>query len=400
MIVLIKKTPEMEMQDVRLKENMAKIKHKIVVMSGKGGVGKSTISANLAYGLALEGYKVGIIDADIHGPNIPIMFGVEGQKLSSLDKPFPVSENLSLVSLSFYIGNSDDPIIWRGPAKMGAIRQFLADIQWDELDYLVVDLPPGTGDEPLTIAQNLGEIDACLIVSTPQDVALLDTRKSIKFSKLVNMPVLGLIENMSGFVCPECGKRVDIFKSGGVERTAKELGLDLLAKIPLEADIADAGDSGRPFVYFNNNSPAVEEFKKIISRIIDGKEEKKEMTTEKIMKIAFPTSDKTHVDEHFGHCKQFAIYNVQNNKIVSSDFVDAPPHQPGLLPKFLGEQGADTIITGGMGQKAIDLFKAQNIDVVLGAAGKIEDNLNEFLEGMLHSTGSACNHDHGDHDCQ
>jgi ATP-binding protein involved in chromosome partitioning len=396
---MMKKSPEMELQDRRLKENMDKIKNKIVVMSGKGGVGKSTVTANIAYGLALEGYKVGVVDADIHGPNMPIMLGVEGEKLRALDKPFKINDNLSVVSLSFYLGNPDDPIIWRGPAKISAIRQFLADITWDELDYLVVDLPPGTGDEPLTIAQNLGQVDACVIVSTPQDVALLDTRKSVKFAKMVNMPVLGIVENMSGFVCPDCGKKVDIFKSGGVEKAAKELGIELLAKIPLEVGIAESGDEGKPYVYFNNGGTAVGEFNNIINKIVskdDNSVEKTEekSSLEKIFKIAFPTSDKENVDEHFGHCKEFAVYNVQDKKILSTEFIDAPPHQPGLLPKFLGEKGADTIITGGMGQKAIDLFKEQNIDVILGASGRIENILKEYIDGMLYSKGSACNHDH------
>lgn len=262
------KTVEMEMQDIAIKENSAKIKHKIVVMSGKGGVGKSTVAANLAYGLALEGKKVGILDADIHGPNIPLMFGVEGEKLASLSEPMKVHENLSVVSLSFYVGDSDSPIIWRGPAKLGAIRQFMADVNWGELDYLVVDLPPGTGDEPLAVAQNIGKIDGSIIVTTPQDVALLDSRKSVKFSTLVKMPVYGLVENMSGFICPHCGDRIDIFKNGGGVKAAKELNIDLLAKIPLDAAIVEAGDSGKPFIYFSKDNKAGDEFRNIVSTVI------------------------------------------------------------------------------------------------------------------------------------
>lgn len=392
----------------KMKSNMAKIKHKIVVMSGKGGVGKSTISTNIAYGLSLEGKKVGLLDADLHGPNIPLMLGVEGQKMNGSAEPIQIHENLKVLSLSFFSANSDEPVIWRGPAKIGVLRQMIGDINWGELDYLVVDLPPGTGDEPLTIAQDLGQIDGSVIVTTPQNVALLDSRKSVKFSKMVHMPILGIVENMSGFVCPHCNERIDIFKKGGGEKAAKELGVNFLGKVPMTPEIVDAGDDGKPYIYFNKGGIAVDALKGIVNNLlakIEGDEEVMEAQTKgdeevktKGMKIAFPTNDELHVEEHFGHCKKFAIVNVVDDKITSKEMLAAPAHQPGLLPKFLGEQGATAIITGGMGQAAINLFKEQNIEVILGATGKIEENLQEYLGGVLASTGSACNHDHDDHD--
>jgi ATP-binding protein involved in chromosome partitioning len=386
-----------EMKEKILKDNMAKIKHKIVVMSGKGGVGKSTLSTNIAYGLALSGKKVGLLDADLHGPNIPLMLGIEGLKLASLEKPFTVNQNLKVVSLSFYMQSSDDPIIWRGPAKIGAIKQMLSDVNWGELDYLVIDLPPGTGDEPLTIAQDLGKVDGSVIVTTPQDVAVLDSRKSVKFSKLVNMPVLGIVENMSGFVCPHCDERIDIFKVGGGEKAAKELQIDFLGKVPMTPEIVEAGDSGKPYIFSSKSGIALESLNNIVGSIIEKVEgEKMEKNN---MRIAFPTNDRENVESHFGHCKEFAIFTVKGNEIVETEYVTAPPHQPGLLPKFLGELNINTIITGGMGQRAIDLFKAQKIDVILGATGKLEANLNEFLGGDLISTGSACSHDHDNHSC-
>lgn len=397
----MQRTPEQEMQQKRLVENMAKIKHKIVIMSGKGGVGKSTMAANIAYGLLLEGRKVGVLDADIHGPNIPIMFGVEGEKMEHLGEPYRVHEDLVLVSLSFLMGSSDTPIVWRGPAKTGAIIQLLADVNWGELDYLVVDLPPGTGDEQLTIAQNLGKIDGTIIVTTPQDVAMLDSRKSVKFAQMVNMPVLGFIENMSGYICSHCGEKIDIFKKGGADKASLELGVPVLGKIPLEPDIVDAGDSGKPFIYFNNGGKAVEEFRNIIGKIltkIEGREEKMEKKT---IRVAFPTNDRMNVEEHFGHCREFAIYNIVDNKIVNVEFITPPPHAPGVIPEFLNKQGIDTIITGGMGQMAINLFKAKNVEVILGATGKVDVNLNEYLRGLLESTGSACAHNHEDgHNCK
>ncbi len=248
---------QMAEQDKKIQETLSKIKHKVVVMSGKGGVGKSTVTSNIALGMAQKGYKVGILDADLHGPNIPVMFGKHGKHPQEPGKPYRISDNLEIVSLSFYSQNVNDPAVWRGPAKIGVIRQLLSDINWGELDYLLVDLPPGTGDEPLTIAQTITECDGCVIVTTPQEVALADTRKSIGFAGLLKMNVLGLIENMSGFVCPHCGKVTDIFHSGGGESTAKEYGLDFLGRVPLNPKIMEAGDNGTPHIGLNADSPFV-----------------------------------------------------------------------------------------------------------------------------------------------
>ena len=256
--------------DIRVKDNMEKVKHKIVVMSGKGGVGKSTMSTNIAYGLAMKGFKVGIVDSDIHGPDIALMFGKEGYKMATFEPLSLLDGRLKVVSLSFFLPTSDDPVIWRGPAKIGAIHQFLGDIMWGELDYLVVDLPPGTGDEPLTMAQalHLGESDGCVIVTTPQDVAILDSRKSAKFAQMIGMPVLGVIENMSGFVCPHCGERIDIFKTGGGEKAAKDLNLDFLGKVPMTPGFVDAGDSGKPYLSLGEKNIASETIENIIDKLI------------------------------------------------------------------------------------------------------------------------------------
>lgn len=260
---------QMSELDIKVKNNMEKIKHKIVVMSGKGGVGKSTISTNIAYGLALKGYKVGILDADIHGPNVALMLGKEGYKATSFAPISLLNGNLKVISLSFFIGSSDDPIIWRGPAKIGAIHQFLGDVQWGELDYLVVDLPPGTGDEPLTIAQSLGKADGSVIVTTPQDVSILDSRKSIKFSRLINLPILGIVENMSGFICPHCGERIDIFKTGGGEKTAKELNIEFLGKVPMNPSIVVAGDSGVPYIGSQDKNTSHDALEEIVNKLIE-----------------------------------------------------------------------------------------------------------------------------------
>ena len=207
-------------EDVKLMKRIAHIKHTIIVMSGKGGVGKSTVTANLAVGLSMQGFEVGILDADIHGPNIPKMLHMEDVQLQADDNgiyPAILPPHLKVMSMAFLTQDRDQPIIWRGPMKMGALRKFIEDVYWGDLDYLVVDLPPGTGDEPLTIAQLIPKADGSIIVTTPQDVALLDSRKTVIFSQDLHIPVLGVIENMSGLICPHCGKEIDLFKIGGGE---------------------------------------------------------------------------------------------------------------------------------------------------------------------------------------
>ena len=261
------------LQDEHLKENLNKIKYKVVVISGKGGVGKSTISVNLAYGLALQGKKVGILDVDIHGPSVAKMMGLEGKKLEVSDdgvraKPLRVVNNLYAVTLASMLQNPDEPVIWRGPLKMGAIKQFLADINWPELDYLIVDCPPGTGDEPLSAIQTIGDMDGAIIVSTPQDVALLDARKSIRFAEMLKVPVIGLVANMGSFSCPHCGELIDIFKGTGVEKAAADFNLDILGSIPIDPIIVETGDSGRPYIYDYNKSKGAEIMNEITKKVI------------------------------------------------------------------------------------------------------------------------------------
>ena len=250
----------------KIQEKMSKIKHKIVVMSGKGGVGKSTVSVNLAYGLSLRGFKVGILDADLHGPNVPLMLGREGLKLPSIATPLPITEKLSILSLSFFVPDND-PIIWRGPQKMGAIMEMLEGSDWGEIDFLIVDLPPGTGDETLTIAQNVGPDAKSIIVTTPQDVSLLDSKRTVKFSKLLNLRLLGIIENMSGFICPDCGKEVNIFKKGGAEKMARETNSVFLGALPMDSSVVEAGDTGLP--YISTDSRAARRMNDIITGVLE-----------------------------------------------------------------------------------------------------------------------------------
>jgi ATP-binding protein involved in chromosome partitioning len=264
----------MEERQAKVNDAMAKVRHKIAVMSGKGGVGKSTVAANLSLSLQSKGQRVGLLDADIHGPTIPKMLGIENVKLGVMDggiAPAVVPSGLKVVSMGFLLQDRDTPVIWRGPMKMGAISQFLGEVAWGELDFLVVDLPPGTGDEPLSIAQLIPAMDGSLIVTTPQEVALTSVRKCINFSKTLGIPVLGIIENMSGFVCPHCGKKIEVFGSGGGEAAAKELSVPFLGRIPLEPEIVRSGESGTPFVLNEEKSPSVvAEFDSIVSKLAEG----------------------------------------------------------------------------------------------------------------------------------
>jgi len=278
----MKKTDEQEKieQDKRLKERMSRIKHKLIVISGKGGVGKTTVAVNLAYGLAVKGNEVGILDVDIHGPNIAKMLGIEGKRLIGSDagiEPMEVLPNLKAVSLALLFEDKDQPIIWRGPLKMITIKQFLADVNWGELDYLVVDSPPGTGDEPLSVCQLIPEINGAIVVTTPQDVAILDSRKSVVFAKELKMPVIGIIENMSSFLCPHCKKEIDLFGTGGGEKSAHDLKVPFLGRIPIEPEMVKYGDSGQPFIHFKSRTQTANIMNQILEKIIKSLDEQKSL---------------------------------------------------------------------------------------------------------------------------
>lgn len=258
-------------QELAIKKSLGKIKNKLLVMSGKGGVGKSTVSVNLALGLANKGFKVGLMDVDIHGPDVIRMLDMKGtieppSSPDALVPPLQYNDNLKVVSLEYMMRDRDEAIIWRGPLKIQAIRQFVSDMDWGELDYLVIDAPPGTGDEPLSVAQTIPGVKA-LVVTTPQNVALADVRKSINFCKTVQVEIAGVIENMSGFVCPHCSETVDIFKSGGGESLARELDLPFLGKIPMDPRVVMAGDEGTPYLSSNEASPATDAFAKVVDAV-------------------------------------------------------------------------------------------------------------------------------------
>ncbi len=392
-----------EFEDRRkLESRLCRIKHKIVVLSGKGGVGKSTVAVNLAVALMLSGKRVGLLDVDIHGPSIPTMLGLEGETiLESEDGLLPIElGDIKVMSLGFLIRNQDDAIIWRGPMKMGVIKQFLQDVTWGELDYLIIDSPPGTGDEPLSVCQLISSLDGAVIVTTPQKVAAIDVRKSVTFCRQLKVPVLGVVENMSGFVCPGCGIITNIFCSGAGQEIAQDMGVPFLGSIPIDPQIAEACDNGRSYIHHYAASQSAQRMQEIIKLIINldgnpGDKCNSETNKEKIkMKIAIPLADGL-LAMHFGHCQSFALVDVDpaKNEIIKREDIEAPPHQPGLLPPWLAERGAQLIIAGGMGQRAQALFSEQGIKVIVGAPAESPERLVvDYLAGNLKSGENVCDH--------
>jgi ATP-binding protein involved in chromosome partitioning len=265
---------ELGEKNQKLERNMSHIKHKIAVISGKGGVGKSTVAANLAMAFSLHGYKdhVGILDIDIHGPCVPKLLGVKGQKcqISPLGAlPVTGPEGIKVVSMDFLVESQETPVIWRGPLKMQVIRQFLSDFMWGELEFLFIDAPPGTGDEPLSAMQLIPDMDGTIIVTIPSEVSEEVVKKAVSFSRKMGIPVIGIVENMSGFTCPKCGEKVNILGAGGGKRLAKELNVPFLGQIPIDPKICEEADKGIPFVMGHVDSPAAKAFKEIVKKVED-----------------------------------------------------------------------------------------------------------------------------------
>jgi ATP-binding protein involved in chromosome partitioning len=256
-------------KDAAIKRSLQKIRNKLMVMSGKGGVGKTSTAVNLSLALAKKDYKVGVMDVDLHGPDVPRMLGLTGMPEINQNKklnPMSCSKNLTAISIESFIPSKDDAVIWRGPLKFSAIRQFIGDVDWGDLDFLIIDSPPGTGDEPLTVAQTITDAKA-IIVTTPQEVALADVRKSINFCKAVKMEIFGLIENMSGFSCPHCGGMIELFGSGGGERTAREMGIRFLGRIPFDPNVVVCGDSGACYQDAHTNSAVSQAFADVAEQL-------------------------------------------------------------------------------------------------------------------------------------
>uniref|UniRef100_A0A7V5XGS5 Iron-sulfur cluster carrier protein n=1 Tax=Thermodesulfobacterium geofontis TaxID=1295609 RepID=A0A7V5XGS5_9BACT len=379
----------MEQQDKKLREQLAKIKHKILVMSGKGGVGKSTVAVNVAIGLSLQDFMVGLLDVDLHGPNVPKMLGARDLKLSRRPDgrlgAIKYSPNLKFLSIEPLLPSEDTAIIWRGPIKHSAIRQFIGDIDWGELDYLVIDSPPGTGDEPLTVAKTIPDAYA-LIVTTPQEVSLIDVKKAIKFCQKIKLRILGIVENMSGFICPHCGKPVDIFKKGGGQKLADELGVRFLGRIPVDPRIVDTGDAGKPIIAAYPEGVTAKAFEELVRNIIVATEEmKKDILEERFMRIAIPISTPSKIETDSEKFELFALYDIENNKILVKDVVKKAENQ-GLID-FLKDQVVTHILLFDPPKELANFLSQNEIKVlVTDTSTEPPDNLiEEYLrEKQLH----------------
>lgn len=393
-----------------VKATLAKVAHKLLVLSGKGGVGKSTVAVNLAVALAQNGKRVGLLDIDVHGPSVPGMLGLDGARPETLDGGFSPLEigDLKVMSLGFLLRDSDTPVIWRGPMKMSAIEQLLGQTAWGELDYLVVDCPPGTGDEPLSIAQMIPDAEA-LIVTTPQRVATLDVRKSISFCRQMGLKILGVVENMNGVVCPDCGKRIDVFPAGMAARMCQEMQVPLLASLPIDPSVSAMADRGINQMA-SAGKPTQDAMAELVMAVLANREEKPAKTTSgsaaapvskegSIMRIAIPVSG-GRLCGHFGHCEVFAFLDVEEGtkRVVGRVDSTPPPHEPGVIPGWVASQGAHVVLAGGMGARAISLFEQAGVKVFTGCpANTPEELVNEYLAGTLERGGNRC--DDSGHNC-
>jgi ATP-binding protein involved in chromosome partitioning len=415
------------MQDFEIQQKLFHIRNKILVMSGKGGVGKSSVAAYLAVALAQRGLRVGLMDVDLHGPSIPRLLGMKGTigPSSKEGKATPVRfmPSLEVISIESLMGeNKDQATIWRGPIKIGVIRQFISDIDWSDLDYLVIDSPPGTGDEPLTVAQTIPDAKA-LIVTTPQEISLADVRKSINFCRLVKMDILGIVENMSGLLCPHCGKEIELFGARGGEWLAEKEHIPFLGKLPLDPEVVRQGDAGRVTTLLENDAPFARAFSSVVDEVvkragksrktpfvmhpgqgesqiqpgvnsqeIEPHKEETDMNNMNRIIFAVPVAE-GKLCAHFGHCDQFALVETENGQIKGKTMHTPPPHEPGVLPAWLHEMGANIIIAGGMGSRAQGLFNENGIKVVTGAAQDSPESLvNQYLSESLVTGANVCDH--------
>lgn len=404
---------EHDADEIRHKEQLNHIKHRLLVMSGKGGVGKTSIAVYLALGLAQRGHRVGILDVDLHGPDVPRMLGIRGMFESDLEHylvPHRYNDHLKVMSIECLLHDRDEAVIWRGPLKHSFILQAISQVNWGDLDILVIDSPPGTGDEPLSVAQTIPDAQA-VIVTTPQEVSLADVRKAINFCRKVNMPIMGLVENMSGLICPRCGEEIPLFGKGGGQKTAALMDVPLLASLPFDLSVVRSSDSGHP----NLESPDHSPFLTALGRLLDEVEQRLREREEKMAKapagaimpeekpeMVMPdkTTFKAAVPlaggvlcNHFGHCEKFAVLHVQDGQIGDTEFHTPPPHEPGVLPRWLGDLGVNLIIAGGMGQRALSLFNDQGIRVITGAPNQEPAALiQSYLAGSLMTGANVCDH--------
>jgi Mrp family chromosome partitioning ATPase/predicted Fe-Mo cluster-binding NifX family protein len=350
------------------------------IVSGKGGVGKSLITSMMAVAMQRKGKKTAILDADITGPSIPKAFGIKAKAVSGEAGIEPVKSKtgIDIMSINLLLNDDTDPIVWRGPLIANTVKQFWSEVIWGDIDYMFIDMPPGTGDVPLTVFQSI-PVDGIIVVTSPQELVSMIVSKAVKMAEMMKIPVLGLVENMSYFHCPDNGLDYKIFGESHIEAVADKYGINILGKMPIDPRIAKACDDG--------------EIENINGNWLEGVVDKIDNEEgNKIMKIAVASEEKM-VTEHFGHCVNFNIFEIEGGKITKSESLSNPGHKPGFLPNYLNDMGVNVIISGGMGAGAIDIFNEKNIEVIVGASGSAEEAVKAYLAGTLKSTGSVC-HEH------
>ena len=375
-------------ESIKMENNpINNIKKVIGVMSGKGGVGKSTISVLLAKELNKKGYKVGILDADITGPSIPKLLNLGGKRAETSKqgiKPVTTEDGIKVMSLNLLIEDEEQPVIWRGPMIANTVKQFWTDVLWEELDYLIIDMPPGTGDVALTAMQSF-PIDGIVMVSIPQDLVSMIVAKAINMTKKMNIKIIGLVENMSYIVCPNCEKEIRFFDNSNTQEFLNKMNIQLIGELPMSKEIIDVINNKS-----NISKVLDDKFKALTKKVIEFVNFKEDVN----MKIAVASEEK-NVSGHFGFCEGFTIYDVNGAKELKKEFVKNPGHKPGYLPVFLKELNVNLIIAGGMGETAQDLFNENGIEVVVGAQGLCDDVVQKYIDGELKSTGSVCTqHEH------
>lgn len=369
---------------------LSHVKKVIGIVSGKGGVGKSLVTSMLAVAMNRKGYHTAILDADVTGPSIPKAFGIKEKAMESSIGLLPIKSKtgIEIMSINLLLENDTEPVVWRGPLIAGAVKQFWTDVVWNDVDFMFIDMPPGTGDVPLTVFQSL-PVDGIIIVTSPQELVSMIVSKAVKMAQMMNIPIIGLVENMACFVCPDCNKEYKIFGDSNIDKIARKYNLDVLASLPIDPKLAAACDRGMIELY---DGPWLD-------RLADGLEDINEDDVKvggKKMKIAV-ASEYDMVTEHFGHCVNFNIFDAEDNKIVKSESIPNPGHRPGFLPVFLHDLGVNVVISGGMGGGAIDIFNEKGIEVIVGARGHAQNAAQEYLMGNLQTTGSVC-HEHMHHD--
>lgn len=382
------------------KVTLPNVKNIIAVASGKGGVGKSTVAANLALAFAQNGYKTALVDADLFGPSVPTMFGTEGesvytQNVDEKDYFIPIERfGVKLMSIGFLV-KPEQALIWRGPMASSVLLQLFSETLWQEIDFMVVDLPPGTGDIPLTLCQQI-DVDGVVVVTTPQIMSLADVRKAIDLFRnpSLDKPILGIVENMAWFSPLEHpNEKYFLFGTGGGEVLSQEYNLDLLSQIPLVDGLAQAADKGSFYNY--NQSKMIQEIYRELSSTITEKLSNKQIktTTMNINKIAVPIANGDLLDQHFGNCSSYKIFNISgDNKIESTENIKSA-NGCGCksdIATVLAKKGVTLVLAGGIGSGAINVLKAEGIDVVRGCEGDATEVVNAFLAGLVKDSGITC----------